>query len=212
MEAVSPSRKKRRVLRAALMIMLLVSTSLAFPTSASAQPASWTPEFTCDPVHEGVQDWDGDWAWVCVCIWDNHAPTHLICEWAPLGVIVADHTLVYYSTTYGHTKLVTGFDSNPDKASAMTHSRNPNGTTRVQGSGELRSRVILQKWNGSAWVNCKDSGYSYSSGAMSEWARSYNMGTAADCGAGTYRVLSYGHMYDAGWRGNHIYTATCYRD
>ena len=72
--------------------------------------------------------------------------------------------------------------------------------------------MLFQKWNGSAWVNCVDSGYSYSSGAMSEWGYGFNMGSAADCGAGTYRVQSFGNMYDGGWLGSSYITATCARD
>lgn len=207
MDDLGLRRRFGRTLLSITAIMLLLLLGPARP--AASNPTSDTPDVTCDAAHEGWLWFDGIVEWECRCAFDGHG--HLICEWVPLAVVVLSRNQVYYGS-YGHTRLVTAFDSNPDYGAAMTHSRNTNGTTRIQGSGELRSRVIFQKWNGSSWVNCVDSGYSYSSGAMSEWMRSYNMYTNADCGAGTYRVLSYGYMYDSGWRGGYVYTAACYRD
>jgi hypothetical protein len=208
-ESAKLKPKRRRVLASTLMAMVLVTLSLV--PAQPAYAAEFTPPITCDAAHLGSLWYDdAGILWECEYTIVNGRILYI---WVPIYVTISDSRLFYYSSTYGHTWVSTAFDSNPDYAAAMTHSRNPNGSTRIQGSGEIRSRVVFQKWNGSSWVTCKDSGYGYSNGAVSEWAQSYNMYTAADCGAGTYRVISYGYMYDGGaWRGSHITTPTCYRD
>ena len=200
----------RKMLAFALGVAV-ITASLAINTAApvDAQTSSDTPDWTCDPAHEGWLWDDGVVEWECQCNWEG--TNYLICVWVPIGVFIADVSQEY-NGSYGRTWVTTAFDSNPDYLAATTHSRNSNGSTRTQGTGELRTKVIGQKWTGSSWSNCVDSGYSYSWGSYSEWKRSYNMYTYADCGAGTYRVKSYGYMYDSGWRGGIDYTATCYRD
>jgi len=169
-----------------------------------------TPDITCNLVNEGARWDDNVVVWECQC---QEVGGYLICEWVPIGVIIWDKKQVYNNSTYGRVRLTTAFDGNPHYGATMTHSRNPNGSTRYQGTGELRARVVFEKWNGSSWVTCVNSGYTYSTGPYSEWKRSHNMHQSAECGSGTYRVRSYGHMYDAGqWRGGNYVTVGCYRD
>lgn len=169
-----------------------------------------TPPIPCNLANDGAEWDDGVVLWRCDC-WAA-SDGRIVCAWYPVGVTVADWRDVYNST-YGRVRLTTAFDSNPHYGATMTHSRNTDGSTRIQGSGELRARVVFEKWNGSSWVTCVNSGYTYSNGAMSEWKRSHNMGATADCGSGSYRVRSYGHMYDGGaWRGGNYVTVPCFRD
>jgi hypothetical protein len=70
-----------------------------------------------------------------------------------------------------------------------------------QPAGELRIRVLVQRYDG-GWATCRDTGYRYSTTAASAWTTGIDMGTAADCGAGTYRVWGFGALYQGGaWRG-----------
>jgi len=71
-----------------------------------------------------------------------------------------------------------------------------------QPAGELRARVILQRYGTSGWTTCRDTGYLYNTGAAFGWAAGIDMGTASDCGSGSYRAIGYGAFYEAGgWRG-----------
>jgi hypothetical protein len=196
--------KKSSRVAAALFAALLIVPTWAMPANAGE-----TPPFTCTVNH-----WHDEWVdypivWKCECAEDGHG--HFICMWQPYGVTVVDQRMVYYGSQ-GHTWIFIAFDSNPDAAGTMTHSRTVSGAAKTQATGELRSRTAFHKWNGSAWVNCSDSGFTYSTGSYSEWVQQRDMGSTADCGAGTYRVVGWGYMYDSGWLGDARITPTCYRD
>ena len=69
-----------------------------------------------------------------------------------------------------------------------------------QPQGELRSRVVIQVYDG-AWSTCRDSGYRYNDATASGWLNGLDMGSAADCGAGSYRAWGYGGFLQGGaWR------------
>ena len=71
-----------------------------------------------------------------------------------------------------------------------------------QPAGELRSRVIVQRYGPSGWATCRDTGYLYNTSAAFGWVAGVDMGTAADCGSGSYRAIGYGAFYQGGgWRG-----------
>jgi hypothetical protein len=71
----------------------------------------------------------------------------------------------------------------------------------TQPPGELRSRIVLQRYAGGAWTTCRDSGYWYNTSPALGWVAGVDMGSAADCGSGTYRALGYGAFYQGGaWR------------
>jgi hypothetical protein len=71
-----------------------------------------------------------------------------------------------------------------------------------QPAGELRSRVIVQRYGASGWITCRDTGYLYNTGAAFGWVAGVDMGTASDCGSGSYRAIGYGAFYQGGgWRG-----------
>jgi hypothetical protein len=193
-----------------LLVGLLAAISMiAFPSPAEA--SSYTPAVTCKPSTLGWlwEDPDGI-TWICKKVWLGD---HWHYYWVPDHVFIPTQQLSNpYSGTYGNVLLVSGLDNNPDIGFAMTHSRNPDGSTRTQGVGELRTKVVIQKWTGSAWTTCQNTGYSYSSGQYSEWGRGFNMYTYADCGSATYRTVGYGYMYDAAWRGGTAITSSCFRD
>jgi hypothetical protein len=70
-----------------------------------------------------------------------------------------------------------------------------------QPAGELRSRILIQRYNG-GWSTCRDTGYLYSTTSANGWLAGLRMGIAADCGSGSYRAWGYGSFYQGGaWRG-----------
>lgn len=198
--------RRRRILLLGLLVAIWM---IAIPVPAEA--SSYTPPVTCKPSTLGWEWEDPDGiTWKCSRVWLGD---HWGYYWVPDHVFIPTQQLSWpYSGTYGDVLLVAGLDNNPDVGFAMTHSRNPDGSARIQGVGELRTKVVIQKWTGSAWTTCVNTGYSYSSGQYSEWGRGFNMYTNADCGSATYRTVGYGYMYDAGWRGGTAITPSCFRD
>lgn len=79
-----------------------------------------------------------------------------------------------------------------------------------QPAGEIRARVVVQRYSGS-WYTCRDSGYVYSTTYAQGWIAGLDMGAAADCGSGTYRTWGYGHIFQVGaWRGSSLLTPSLY--
>lgn len=76
-----------------------------------------------------------------------------------------------------------------------------------QPAGELRSRIVIQRYTTGGWSTCRDSGYSYNTGTAYGWVAGIDMGASADCGSGAYRALGLGSFYQGGlWRGGSFYT------
>lgn len=76
----------------------------------------------------------------------------------------------------------------------------------AQPVGELRSRIVIQRYSG-AWTTCRDTGFTYNTGVATGWLAGIDMGSAADCGAGTYRAWGFGSFYQGGaWRGTSLAT------
>ena len=75
------------------------------------------------------------------------------------------------------------------------------GTRLSQPAGELRSRVVIQRYSGSSWSTCRDTGYHYNTSAAFGWVAGLDMGAASDCGGGSYRAIGYGGLFQGGaWR------------
>jgi hypothetical protein len=80
-----------------------------------------------------------------------------------------------------------------------------------QPAGELRARTRLQRWTGSAWQECKDTGYQYSNTSAYSWVVGFNMFGSPDCGNGSYRNIGYGSFYQSGaWRGSSLTSPSLY--
>ena len=78
----------------------------------------------------------------------------------------------------------------------------------AQPAGELRSRVLIQRYNASGWSTCRDTGYAYNTVAAYGWLAGYDMGTTADCGSGSYRALGFGGFFQGGlWRTGSLTTS-----
>ena len=76
----------------------------------------------------------------------------------------------------------------------------------TQPAGELRSRVVIQVYDGS-WATCRDSGYLYNTSTSNGWLAGLDMGAVADCGAGLYRAWGFGgFLQGSAWRGGSVAT------
>jgi hypothetical protein len=88
---------------------------------------------------------------------------------------------------------------------ASTYDRAP------QPVGELRSRVVIQRYGAIGWATCRDSGYQYNTAVASGWSAGIDMGVGADCGSGTYRAVGYGSFFQsAAWRSGSLTSAALY--
>jgi hypothetical protein len=118
----------------------------------------------------------------------------------------------FRSSTYGCIHLgvgLTGLHGSGGDAIARTY-RWPCSPIRdrvTQPAGEIRSRLVLQRYGGSGWSTCRDSGYLYNTSTAFGWVAGLDMGAGADCGSGSYRAVGYGSFLQGGlWRGGMLYT------
>ena len=118
----------------------------------------------------------------------------------------------YRSSTHGCLQLsvgLTGLKGSGADGISRTY-RWPCSSIRdrvTQPAGEIRSRVVVQRYGGSGWTTCRDSGYVYNTSTAFGWVAGVDMGAAADCGAGSYRAVGYGSFFQSGlWRGGTLYT------
>jgi hypothetical protein len=81
-------------------------------------------------------------------------------------------------------------------------------TDRIpQPAGELRSRIVIQRYGTGGWSTCRDSGYAYNTVTAYGWVAGLDMGASADCGTGSYRALGFGSFWQGGlWRSGSLYT------
>ncbi len=86
----------------------------------------------------------------------------------------------------------------------------PCGTTydrTSQPAGELRTRLVIQRYSSSGWGTCRDSGFRYSTAPAAGWLTGIDMGSSPDCGYGPYRAIGYGAMFQGlAWRGSSLYS------
>ena len=70
---------------------------------------------------------------------------------------------------------------------------------------------MIQRYRGTSWSTCRDSGYHYNITTALGWVAGIDMGGAADCGSGSYRALGFGSFYQGGlWRGSSMVTAAAW--
>ena len=85
------------------------------------------------------------------------------------------------------------------------------GTRVAQPTGERRSRVMVQRYGPGGWTTCRDTGYVYNSSVAYGWVAGVDMGTASDCGSGSYRAVGYGAFYQGGaWRSGSYLTPSAW--
>jgi hypothetical protein len=73
----------------------------------------------------------------------------------------------------------------------------------TQPAGEIRSRVVIQRYGSGTWSTCRDSGYWYNASTAYGWVAGVDMGNAPDCGSGSYRAVGFGAYFQGGlWRGS----------
>lgn len=180
-----------------LCALLLAALWLPVPVAAAGGPA---PGDACVP---GTV-WEDQASGVkYLCIYDEAFG-------GPRWVLLSDgqrgtQGMPYRSSTQGCLHLAVGLaavSGGGADASARSY-RWPctSGYRVAQPAGELRSRVVIQRYSGTAWSTCRDTGYLYNTSAAFGWVAGVDMGAASDCGSGSYRAIGYGGLYQGGaWR------------
>ncbi len=203
-------RKPHRGNHIALVVCLALYTML-IPITAQAETECAVGETEIHVV-DGVI-----YIFVCLIVGIDPDGT-IICEWRldleqgqSKNAQSISAALLYSSdplnlNVAGTLNMISG---SKDMAGGVTGSFFDNGGIKNQPAGELRVRVRTERWNGSTWVSCLDPGYRYNSSSSTNDVRHVaNMGTAPDCGAGTYRGFSWHHVFEGGaWRGGTRTTA-----
>lgn len=81
----------------------------------------------------------------------------------------------------------------------------------TQPPGELRSRVVIQRYGSSGWSTCRDTGFAYNTATAYGWVAGIDMGSGADCGSGSYRALGFGGFFQGGsWRNASLTTPSAW--
>lgn len=198
-----------RIRRVALLALSLITIALGTPggVSAAGGPA---PGETCVP---GTV-WEDKTSGVkYLCIYDEgYGGT----RWELISSGQRGNAAwLYRSSTYGclyGTAAITSIGGSGADAIMRTYRWPCQGAADriTQPVGEIRSRIVIQSYGGT-WSTCRDSGYLYSSSAASGWLAGLDMGTAADCGSGTYRAWGYGSFLQGGaWRGGTLPTPSLF--
>lgn len=74
-------------------------------------------------------------------------------------------------------------------------------------------RLEVFRWNGSAWVVCRSTAWTYGYTGVNQWGstgpeQTFNYGGPASCGAGWYGTLAYSYVWDSTgtWRGGSVWS------
>ncbi len=185
---------------AALLVAMLVPA----PVLAAGGPAPTEP---CVP---GAVWEDPSSGVKYLCVYDEVAggPRWVLLSGGQRGA----SAFPYRSSMHGCLQLSVGITAlNGTGADAIGRTyRWPCTTIRdrvTQPAGELRSRVVVQRYGGARWTTCRDTGYVYNTSTAFGWVAGIDMGAGADCGTGSYRAIGYGSFYQGGlWRGGLLYT------
>jgi hypothetical protein len=190
----------RRALLCAALLVALLSPVAVVAADGPAPGESCVPGTIWEDPASGVK---------YLCIYDE-------AYGGPRWVLLSDGQrgsagMPYRSTANGCLHLSVGLSARSGGgADAVARSyRWPctSGYRSAQPTGELRARVILQRYASGTWTTCRDSGYRYSAYVAFGWVAGLDMGSAADCGGGSYRALGYGAFYQGGaWRGGSFYS------
>jgi hypothetical protein len=193
-------RRARPLLFVAGLLLHLLLPSAALAGGGPAPNETCVPGTIWEDVASGVK---------YICIYDElYGGT----RWEVLsGGQSGNEAWTYRSSTYGCAFGMVGLTSRSGYgADALIRTyRWPCRTVadRIsQPTGELRSRIVIQRY-AAGWTTCRDSGYRYSTTVATGWLAGLDMGSLADCGAGTYRAWGFGAFYQGGaWRGGTQYS------
>lgn len=193
-------RRVRPVLFAAGLLLSLSSPAAVLAGAGPAPNETCVPGTIWEDVSSGVK---------YICIYDElYGGT----RWEVLsGGQSGNEAWTYRSATYGCAYGTVGLTSlgGYGADSVVRTYRWPCATVadRIsQPTGELRSRIVIQRY-AAGWSTCRDSGYRYSTTVATGWLAGLDMGSLADCGAGTYRTWGAGAFYQGGaWRGATLFT------
>lgn len=185
--------------RAAAVGRFVVSAAVvAAMLSSPVLPAAAYPMKQCtkDNVGERYKDNIG-LIWVCK---QEAGRGGYYWEKQPWGTVA-----ITYSGPYLQTLLSFGVSTDSTgrlQAGSMAHARDALGQA-WSGADSVVSRTLVQRWNGSAWTTCRDTGLVYSPPGHPTQYASFNW-SSPPCGAGYYRDYGSAFMIidDRWWGGS----------
>jgi hypothetical protein len=191
-----------RLLAAGCLIVLMVANPAAVLAAGGPAPGEpCVPGTVWEDPGSGVR---------YLCIYDEvyGGPRWVVLPTGQRGV----SGMVSSSSSYGCLHLAVGLSGTAGGgANAVARSYRwpcvPPRDRLSQPAGELRSRVVIQRYGSAGWTTCRDSGYWYNVTTALGWVAGIDMGGAADCGSGSYRATGFGAFYQGGaWRAGSLTT------
>jgi hypothetical protein len=187
------------VVRAASV--LVVVAVMALP----AVPAAAYPQKKCGAANAGERYIDSiNLLWIC-----KKEPVSGLYYWEkqPSSPIVITYSGPYLKA--GLSWAVSTDSSGRLQAGSMAHAFNVMNEPWTGADGVI-ARTLVQRWNGSAWTSCRDTGYIASPPGHPTQYASFNWGSPP-CGGGYYR--NYGSAFiaiDGRWWGGSAISAYVY--
>ena len=194
-----------RVLLVSALALVLLGAPASVAAAAGAAPSeACVPGTVWEDPTSGVK---------YLCVYDEvyGGPRWVLMSEGQRGTL----GMPYRSSVDGCLQLTVGMNAlSGGGADAVVRSyRWPctSGYRVAQPVGELRTRVILQRYGTTGWSTCRDTGYQYNTSTAFGWVAGMDMGTSADCGSGSYRAIGYGAFYQGGgWRGGGYTTSAAW--
>ncbi|MFG3287837.1 hypothetical protein ACGF3G_03360 [Streptomyces sp. NPDC048179] len=84
------------------------------------------------------------------------------------------------------------------------------GTGLTKPDGSAATRAIVQRWNGSIWVDCRTSAWKFGGTGVNQWGlygpeQVFDWGGWASCGPGFYRTVAAAFVWDgSAWQGKGV--------
>lgn len=138
----------------------------------------------------------------------------------PAGVALAhyvySHAWTHYSSdncVWGYAETSHGSGGGYAKVIVESWRRNVLGwscqTHYDRPQNYIRLKYTFWKWNGSEWVVCRDTNFTYNTSTTWTMRRTQDHGTTPPCGTGYYGTQGYGYASHAGtWYGGGIWSGS----
>lgn len=196
---------RQRPLRLIISALIAAVVMVAMPTAARSVPPNPNNCFPGVQWPNGADyiDIDTGIKYRCVCVTSSSGRSN--CRWRAIeaqnGEVISLFNIgaewgSSVQLNYAEVARTNNFRSFGEVAHFN------NGALSNLPAGWLANATVVYRWNGSAWSNCRDSGFYYSSGAWATLNVTWNFLTPP-CGDGFYATNNYGFAWDGGgWRGS----------
>lgn len=147
--------------------------------------------------------------WVCV-----YDPELEIWHWDPVqpdsGTITNTQGIAYNDG--GDCNKVRAITENINgymRSGAHIYTAYPCWSPYTLPPGYIATLSLLYRWNGSAWGECRNSGWNYNGGYTSQFTPTF-FWNATPCGSGYYGSVGYGYHWNGSWKGGAFWSGYLY--